>query len=338
MCWIASEDIESQQKGVLIVAWPSDGVNNNYTPSDDRASSNESSTDNSDHSVWEETLRPNINNVEGYYQLKVFNALPIRIAAVHFCFADRPIFRIIVTLFYFAAGPHLRTRFKMHMGEPIEIRYELQGYGIPVDLLPLTHTMTLKRNNHLQWIAFRKFIEQQDEQNPNNGYCSSNCKNNSHKLLQIRSENYIECPRSYDVIFGKAKYINNPGNIFYRGLIEDTHNEHISISKGGKVDLTWRTLRQIEGRGGRFLEVSKSQKVWVEILDRDIMRRKIAQSYKEFKRNVAVIRSKRNLIERNHINPKYFVKRQKTVVPTIFKTDWFPDFCSTLGCNEMQEL
>lgn len=87
MYWIASKDIELQQKGVLIVAWPSDGVNNNNTPSDDGATTNESSTDNSDHSVWEKTLRPNLNNVDGYYQLKDFNALPIRIAAVHFCFA-----------------------------------------------------------------------------------------------------------------------------------------------------------------------------------------------------------------------------------------------------------
>lgn len=237
---------------------------------------------------------------------------------------------VVLTIFFWAICDNVIYT----AGEPLEIRYKLQGFGIPVDLLPLTHTLTLKRQNHLQWIAFRKLIEQNQGGNSADD-CPGKGKKNLCKAFNIHPTDLVECPRSYDVIIGKAKYTNNPGNVFYRSLIEATHDEHISACKRDKVELTWRIVRQMEERNGRFLELNKSLKAWVHIRDRNVMRQKVAQSYKEFKRKVSVIRSKRNF--QQHGSSKAPIKRQKVGLPTIFENDWF-SCIPGMECNENNDF
>lgn len=291
MIWIASEDIETQRKGLVIIGWPCDEIisgSNSPMSEDDTRSSDGSAMGGIGDSVWERNIRPNIANVEGIYQVKSVDGLPIRIAALHFCIQNRPVYRILNSLFYFTLDSSYKSRYKVHIGEPLEIRYKLQGYGIPVDLLPITHTMTLKRQSHLQWINFRKYVEQGE-----NGSSKASSKNSSRASLNVDPADIVECPRSYDVIIGKAKYTNNPGNVFYRSLIEATHDEHIALSKKDKVEMTWRIVKQMDEINGRFLEMNKQLKVWVHIKDRNVMRQKVAQSYKEYKRNAHVVRTKR---------------------------------------------
>merc|ERR1712176_1558307 len=98
----------------------------------------------------------------------------------------------------------------------------------------------------------------------------------------------VECPRFYDVIIGKAKVCtNNPGNGFYSSLIEATHDEHDSLVHArDKVAMTWRILLHItEEQKGRFLDWNKSLNAWVVIQDKIVIRKKIANSYKEYKRS-----------------------------------------------------
>jgi len=307
MFWIASEDIETQRKGIVIVGWPSDeiisGDSGNIPMSEDESKCSDGEGGNT--SVWEQSLRPSIANVEGVYQVKAIDGLPIRIAALHFCIQNRPVYRILNSLFFFALNSSYKLRYKVHIGEPLEIRYKLQGYGIPVDLLPVTHTMTMKRQTHLQWINFRKFIEQIDS-----GKTKTTSKIKTPLLRDL--SDIVECPRSHDVIIGKAKYTNNPGNVFYRSLIEATHDEHMSLSKKEKVEMTWRIVEQMEEKEGRFLEMNKQLKMWVHIKDRNVMRQKVAQSYKEYKRNAHVVRTKRQKEQTQNIS--VVEKRQKIMI------------------------
>jgi len=201
----------------------------------------------------------------------------------------------------------------------------LQAFGIPIDLLPLTHTMALKKQNHTQWIACRRHIEEQREQKRQQQSCNpylyqtpkieqlpghqsllhqqilkqpwdderavkffemdntTKCDNsfNGHPVA-------VECPRSYDVIIGKAKVCtNNPGNGFYASLIEAMHDEHDALSNAReKVSMTWKILLHITvERGGRFLDFNKSLNAYVVIQDRVTIRKKIANSFKEYKRS-----------------------------------------------------
>merc|ERR1711865_2496 len=73
-----------------------------------------------------------------------------------------PALRLISSIFYFGLPNNidLKSRYKSHFGESIELRYQLQGYGIPVDLLPLTFTGVVKTTYHSQCVKFRKKLEQ----------------------------------------------------------------------------------------------------------------------------------------------------------------------------------
>ena len=173
--------------------------------------------------------------------------------------------------------------------------------------------MAFKRQNHSQWITLRKRIERNQEINSSD---DGGSKSKKSKQFDFNPKDLVECPRSYDVIIGKAKYKNNPGNVFYRSLIEATHGEHTSSCKKEKVELTWWIVREMEKRKGRFLEMNKSLKAWVHIKDRNIVRQKVAQSYKEFKRK------KRDLHQQlDPSTPIIPLKRTRTVTNPMFETD-----------------
>lgn len=119
--------------------------------------------------------------------------------------------------------------------------------------------------------------------------CASSC-NNGQPIV-------VECPRSYDVIIGKAKVCtNNPGNGFYSSLIEATHDEHDSLVHArDKVAMTWRIYLHITDElKGHFLDFDKSLNAWVVIQDKVVIRKKIANSYKEYKRSRYVLNRSSN--------------------------------------------
>ena len=116
MFWIASEDAESQRKGTVLIGWPSDSIINQT----DETSSSDGPTAgmmDSEDSVWEESLRQNLVVKEGVYQVKALDGLPLRIASLHLCFEDRPIYRLLNSLFHFSLNPYLKARYKVHIGK-----------------------------------------------------------------------------------------------------------------------------------------------------------------------------------------------------------------------------
>jgi len=361
MDWIASEDVETQQKGVVIVVWPFDPsttsatttttTNNKAAAGYNSSSSSNNPTSGSsgcsscsegedDTRNWEGFLRPKYSRNDMVYHNRYYQAQPLRVAAVHWCSQDKPIYRVLNNLYYFSLDSKTQSRYKVHFGEPLEIRYQLQAFGIPVDLLPLTHTMALKRQHHSQWMSSRRHIEEQRKQEQQQKQHEYQQQTYQQQQFQRQQQHFqqqqqqqqqflrqnllkqplddelamqffesaasstsgmqqggssnkgqpmvVECPRSYDVIIGKAKVCtNNPGNGFYSSLIEATHDEHDSLDHArDKVAMTWRILLYItEERKGRFLDWNKSLNAWVVIQDRIVIRKKIANSYKEYKRS-----------------------------------------------------
>jgi hypothetical protein len=135
--WIASEDIETQQKGVVMIVWPSVEVNSTrgisggggFSSSSTSASSSNLNTE--QISVWEKHFCQTPSYKDTLFHKKSF-CVPIRFTSVHFCGQNKPAARIISSIFYFGLPPNnidLKSRYKTHFGEPIEVRYQLQGYG-----------------------------------------------------------------------------------------------------------------------------------------------------------------------------------------------------------------
>jgi len=85
----ASEDLESQQKGVVFIVWPGSSSSARNIPSQ------------SDRELHK----------------KCNAAAPIRVAAVHFCYPDEPFFHILRSVMAMTMSITYRLRLKFHVGE-----------------------------------------------------------------------------------------------------------------------------------------------------------------------------------------------------------------------------
>jgi len=164
----------------------------------------------------------------------------------------------------------------------MEIQYNLHGYGIPVDQIPITDTGNIKTKNLFQWIRVRKYLESQRAQTISS-YVSSDSESSMGSSIHLS----IDCPNMNDVIFrGKHAYLSHPGNAMFRGLIESRYEEHNRLTTiDAKVQVTWNIIKEVEKRNGRFL-VWDNNGCWKEITDRMQVRTKVAGALKDHKRRL----------------------------------------------------
>ncbi|KAL3935648.1 MAG: hypothetical protein SGARI_002886 [Bacillariaceae sp.] len=245
MFYVVTDDVETQRRGVVFIIWPG--------PTNDLKLA---SPDKKEHVTGQ----------------RIFGYSPIRICAFHFCIREGPMASMIKAGLTLMLGSDNRSRVRFDSGEGIEILYKLMGYGLPVDLIPLTDTGNVKTKHLMQWIKLRKVIE-----DPN----SKDAK-----------EPIVECPFKNDVIirFGKA-YTDHPGTTMFRGILERYHDEHsMAVSKESKVAITWKIIEAVEKEGGRFL-VWSSRGWWIELKDRHQIRAKVAVSIKDHSKRIHAMRN-----------------------------------------------
>ena len=211
--YCAVDDTESQRKGLIIVAWPGTSAASQFSLPDRR-----------------EHLMAN----------RIFQSIPFRLVGMHFCLPDTPVYRFIRSVLTLGLGSNNRVRTQIHNGERTEILYKLMGYGIPIDLIPMTETGNVKVKNLQQWIKVRKALER-----PNVPGDSS----------PTNSGHLIDCPELNDVVFRfGTSYLCHPGNVMFLGLIESKSLEHTNASQEEKKAITWWVIDHIESkRKGRFL-------------------------------------------------------------------------------------
>jgi len=245
--WEASADLETQRKGVVVVTFP---------------------FDEGDDFSWESRIRPRMKSRLRAYHKRQNKSLPVRITSLQQYYRDTPFFRALQALYVFGLDSHHRSIYKAHFGGETELRYKLATYGIPADLLQISSTGTVKFHNHTAWLSLlHAKLDQQESGKP-------------------ATEEIVDCPRSYDVIFRKGPtFRNNPGNMFYRELIETHSKEHASReTRIEKYQITLRIVEIIEKRGGRFLEWAKKKQMWTVMQDRNKVRTKVAAALKQYKR------------------------------------------------------
>jgi len=103
-------------------------------------------------------------------------------------------------------------------------------------------------------------------------------------------EEIVECPRLYDVVFRKGPtYRNNPGNMYYRELIESSNDQHSKARGKERRQIILAVMQAIEEREGRFLEWSKPREMWIIITDREKIHSKVAASFKYYHRTIVAI-------------------------------------------------
>jgi len=279
-------DVESQQRGLVAITesycWAAEDSGR-----DKRSNS---------------TLRfPNPK--ESLHLLKrLFESVPNRVIAIHNCWPDRPAFRIISKLLtiHGVSGSTQRLRLRFHIGDEFENRYRLKSYGIPIELLPITETGSIKMINHNYWIKTRKHLEQGIDTNVT----------------------IIECPGSNDTVFRQGtSSMENPGNVKFRDMIlsllenrdsdggmygsrSNNHNRSIGNTNNNinatkqHNEIVERLVVTIERyRGGRFLEWDKHRSTWIQMVDRHKIKQKVSvllHSISKRYRKTAVVAANNN--------------------------------------------
>lgn len=156
-----------------------------------------------------------------------------RVTAIHLCSPDTPHYRLRRAIAVMRCGNENRPRLRTHLGESVELRYALQGYGIPSEDIPISWTGKLKMKNLMQWMHIRHAVENYDDY-----YLSSST---STSTLNELDTTIVECPRPIDVLFRKGNpYTSHTGNIKLRAMIvskayhEDDGNNSNSNSNTNK--------------------------------------------------------------------------------------------------------
>lgn len=193
-----TNDLDSQRKGIVAIIWAQDSnfILPNFSFKD--------------HSALGMT--------------KLHECRPLRASAIHFCTPDTIIYRLMRKIAVASAGdeppnPHQgRTgdyeeskirqsiekglRYRVHLGEPIELQYALQSYGVPIGKIPITLSNTIKLAYFNQFLWIRQYIEQG---------------------LSI-----VECPGLYDIVIRQGTAaMYHPGNTWFLNLIQRKFEAHL---------------------------------------------------------------------------------------------------------------
>lgn len=174
------------------------------------------------------------------------------------------------------------------IGGDTEVQYQLMGFGIPVDQLPITSSGKVKHGTMNQWINVRTEIETQRMQK------------NAIVMGDI-STNIIECPSLNDVAIRPGKsYLCHPGNVRFKELLDKNMEKHAAANRRGKDIVSWGIIEEIERGSGRFLEWDNISGYWIENKDRNIIRSKIPIYFRDHKRNTRGKRKQRqHALKRN---------------------------------------
>jgi len=280
--WAASDDVESQRKGTTCIVW----AGTTSTDSDDSSS-----------------LK--LNRI--MFMKRMIASLPIRISSMHFCLPPTPIHQVIRSIMILAIP--FRQRLKFHVGERIELQYSLMGYGLPIELIPLTDTGNVKTTCLKQWMKLRKILEIRklteekikqkqygsDDENGNNANSDTSITTNT-SILSTPShpfESIIECPGSYDVVFRSGTNMAcHPGNVRFRCLIESRYEHPHIVSGTTQAELAKQLIEEIGMMTGRFL-IWNSKGYWTEMKDQLQIHKKVAIAIREYKYKTKAQLSKR---------------------------------------------
>ena len=241
----------------------------------------------------------------------VGSVIPVRVVAVHICSPNNAIAQALTGMLTMILTSWL-SKLKFHFGDPLELRYQLQGYGIPTELIPSTDTGNVKSANLKQWIKLRRYLEWQAQQQDATMYSSdsdvaSDYESSASYMSNPYTNRIVECPGSNDVIFRRGKSMNyHPGNVKFLNLIESNIQEHTFDTKTTQIRrmaIEEGIIRQVREGGGRFLTWDIDNCWWIDMsnddgkgnweIDKEIQR-KIHYAFRDFRKKL--LRTQQKLV------------------------------------------
>ena len=135
---------------------------------------------------------------------------PIRFVSIHLCAKNTIYTNIIKAVLIARLNSDYRRRLICNLGESVEVRYSLQGYGIPVDSVPVTWSGAIKTVNVKRFINFQTYIEEKDA-----------------SAIVTTNNTITDCPYLNDILFKKGHTAEHqPGNMQFRSIINSVYTQH----------------------------------------------------------------------------------------------------------------
>lgn len=199
-------------------------------------------------------------------------ALPLHIAAMHFCCSDLSQY-ILCKIGIRLMRPELTSRLRIHFGSPLECQYILSTFGITHENLPLLFHAPQKINmeHHMNWC--RSYGVK-----PNSG--------------TIQHPSTIE-PTANDVLYVGGNRSKNSGNELLRNLVVKWCTTYDSGTNDTKRMVVNTIIDNIHETGGRFLiQSEEADPVWL-IVAKEEVRLRITQAFRNYRRKTTGSRRKR---------------------------------------------
>ena len=206
----------------------------------------------------------NLSNRSNFIQ-SVFEACPVRISALHMCFPNELLFRMLKPIMLCVVGNTGRKCLRIHSGTRLECDYSLNTFGISPDDIPLTYSGTIKTRQHTRWVKVRgamdDYVEQQCKERVNGDYRYFYASDQH----TIKPFPHIQCPEINCVLFHKNGVAwEFPGNVEFRAFLDEQLqlNNHLDNRSSGNSKSTGSdTLAALEKEGllDRILRLSFEQ-------------------------------------------------------------------------------
>ena len=147
----------------------------------------------------------------------------------------------------------------------MEIKYQLQTYGIPERVLPFSKNGEPTIDSHMKWIQRLKEAEEEE----------------THKeKITDKEKIRVMIPSNKDVLSGRGRFVQDfVGNVHFRHLIassvpEYENCEDIFRAKGQVAD---KVIDDIHSSGGRFL---KDDGIGWVLLDEKAVHDKVTMTFR----------------------------------------------------------
>jgi hypothetical protein len=218
-------------------------------------------------------------------QHKQFCVTPVKLCAWHIVLESRQQNSIAFQVIKILSSKALNVRTTFHIGNQVEVQYELRRFGINTD--PMTFPVSL--NGDIDLDIHRRYL---DYLGSKKGSKTRNTEGLPSSLAASPVMVGI-MPTEKDILFGRGfNTQHHPGNITFRKILVKHYNAYTNADNADKIVLVDHLSSQMKSQlGVRFLKLvnnyekdkPSSTKMWVEETDSKVIRSKFFQAFRNLR-------------------------------------------------------
>jgi len=162
--------------------------------------------------------------------------------------------------------PHnIRIRARIHYGTDMELQYQLQGHGIPIDTCPVDGNGNMRQDIQHAW-----FHKHQAMESPNTKLSEIERQKQDEQRIEDRYDSdatadyssSVDPPR-HDILLGRGRPIqSHPRNVCFREYLKQFSREYDESQRNLRRRILVKVREDLKSKGVRFLHERDGR--WVE--------------------------------------------------------------------------